>query len=507
MRQTLILLIILSSVTLSCGRRAEGETEQAVDQGNAATPPIPLLAESPATSTNTPALIAMTPAPQTPTPVPAMPLPTPPSPLIDYYVIQPGDTLSGISLAYDVAIDDLLAMNGLASDSAIIQIGQTLHVPLQVSRTGPKTRLLPDSEVVYSPAYAEFDLASFIAAQGGLLANFSQVVGGETMDGAALITRVAEKYSVGPRVLLALLEFYGGWVTQNDPSSAYPLGLANPYGDDLHLQLSWTANRLNEGYYSYKRTGSMAIRFRNGSRAIVPAGLNAGTAAIQNVLAVHTNWDTWLTQVEPTGFLATYRALFGEPAEVAIEPLIPINLTQPDLQLPWEKGTTFYYSGGPHPTYIDSGSWAAVDFGPPDVLGSCFYSREPVTAAADGRLVLTRNGAMHLDLDGDGLLHTGWVLFYLHLVADGQLEDGQMVSRGTPLGVASCEGGRSNSSHLHFARRYNGEWMAAGGPVPLVLSGWQVQAGPGQYDGRMVRGGEIKVACECWDEENAVVGE
>jgi LasA protease len=472
----------------------------------------PLLSLAPRSPTTVP-LTATPPPTATPVPSPtpriaAMPLPTPPSPLIDYYVVEPGDTLGGISWAYDIPIDELVALNGLESTEAFLQIGQTLHVPLQVSRTGPIVTLLPDSEVVYSPAYLDFDVAAFVAKQGGYLATYSQRVNGVELSGAEVIERVARQYSVGPRVLLALLEFYGGWVTHPEPQTDRPLGPANPYGESLFLQLSWTANRINEGYYGYKRTGSIAVQFRDGSRVIIPARMNAGTVGLQNVLAVHTNWETWLTQVSPNGFIQTYRRLFGDPFALAVEPLIPIDLTQPDLRLPWEAGQTFYYSGGPHATYSDGSAWAAVDFGPPDILGSCFYSAEYVTAAAGGVVLLGRKGEIYLDLDGDGHLQTGWVLLYLHVVAVDDLTNGQRVAAGDPLGYASCEGGLANSSHLHFARRNDGEWMAADGPVPLVLSGWRVKAGLGPYEGEMVRQGVVKTACECWDEAgNGLVGE
>jgi murein DD-endopeptidase MepM/ murein hydrolase activator NlpD len=445
----------------------------------------------------------------TPTPIPPMPLPTPPSPLVDLYQVEPGDTLGGISWAYDISIDELVALNNLGSEAAIIQVGQTLHVPLRVSRSGPVIKLLPDSEVVYSPAYLEFDEVAFVAAQGGYLASYSQRVNGVQLSGAEIIRRVSQQFSVGPRVLLAALEFYGGWVTQPQPSElTQPLGRANPYGDNLFLQLSWTAHRLNAGYYDYKRSGSIAIRFRDGNRAIIPPGMNAGTVALQNLLAVHTTWDTWLTQLQPDGFLKTYQTLFGDPAALAYAPVVPYNLTQPAMRLPWQPGQTFYLTGGPHAAYGDGTAWAAIDFGPPDVLGSCLYSQQPVTAAAAGVVILDRKGIMFLDLDGDGKLQTGWSLLYLHTVAIDGLTTGQVVAAGTPLGYASCEGGLSNSSHLHFARRYNGEWMAADGPVPLVLSGWQVKAGFGQYEGQMIRDGAIKTACECWDEaQNALLGE
>jgi hypothetical protein len=99
-------------------------------------------------------------------------------------------------------------------------------------------------------------------------------------------------------------------------------------------------------------------------------------------------------------------------------------------------------------------------------------------------------------------------LLYLHVVARDDVSHGQLVAAGTPLGYASCEGGISNSSHVHLARRFNGEWLAADGPIPLVLSGWQFQAGIGQYDGTAVRDGVTKTACECWDAAmNALLGE
>jgi len=149
-----------------------------------------------------------------------------------------------------------------------------------------------------------------------------------------------------------------------------------------------------------------------------------------------------------------------------------------------------------------------VDFSPADVAGSCYYSQQSIVAAAAGRLFLGDMGEMYLDLDGDGDLQTGWVLLYLHVVARDDVSHGQQISAGAPLGFASCEGGYSNSTHLHLARRYNGEWIAADGPVPLVLSGWRFQADVRQYDGTMVRDGVVKTACECWDETlNALVGE
>lgn len=437
----------------------------------------------------------------------AMPLPTPREQRFETYVVQPGDTLGGISIALDVPMDELVALNDLESEAAIIHVGQPLQVPLNVSRTGPATVLLPDSEVVLSPAYLDFDIGELVKQQGGYLSSFTAPINGVHVGGAEIVERVARQNSVGPRVLLALLEHYGGWVTQPQPSSYQPLGPANPYYDESFLlQVSWAANRVNEGYYGYKRSGNYPVRFSDNGRAMIPAGLNAGSAGIWNMLAANSDWEAWPAEAE--GFMDTFRRLFGDREALVFEPVVPNYLTQPPLRLPWEPGETFYYTGGPHAAYFSGSAWAAVDFAPPDILGNCYYSSMNITAAADGLFVLTDKGETYLDLDADGNLETGWVLLYLHVAPIEGLSDGEVVSAGTPLGYASCEGGFATSSHLHLARRYNGEWIPADGPVPFVLSDWQFKAGVGQYDGTAVRNGVTKTACDCSDDTlNALVGE
>jgi hypothetical protein len=113
-----------------------------------------------------------------------------------------------------------------------------------------------------------------------------------------------------------------------------------------------------------------------------------------------------------------------------------------------------------------------------------------------------------IDLDGDGHEETGWVLFYLHLSGQDRVPLGMQVQQGDPVGHPSCEGGFSESTHLHLARRYNGEWIAANGPLPLILSGWQFHSSGESYDGTATRGGEVRTACECRDSAfNGLVAE
>ncbi len=64
---------------------------------------------------------------------------------------------------------------------------------------------------------------------------------------------------------------------------------------------------------------------------------------------------------------------------------------------------------------------------------------------------------------------------------------GEFVDHDDPLGHPSCEGGISTGTHIHIARKYNGEWIPADGPLPFNLGGWVVHAGEVAYKGTMVR--------------------
>ncbi|TET54684.1 MAG: LysM peptidoglycan-binding domain-containing protein, partial [Anaerolineales bacterium] len=381
------------------------------------------------------------------------------------YVVQAGDTLSSIAIAFGCTPEEIAAANGLASVNAIA-IGQVLNVPTAATEEGPYLKVIPDSELVYGPAFIQFDLAGSIAGQGGDLAAYTELVEGHLLTGAEIVQLVAQRFSVGPRVLLALLELRGGWVAEVNPtaeSRLLPLGSWEPTGPGLYDQLSWAAVRLNEGYYGWKRGDRTTVRVANGVRAAVAPGLNAGTAGVQNCLAALAwSLDEWLDLVGPNGFLATYAGLFGDPFSYAVEPLLPAGLVQPELQLPWEAGLTWYLTSGPHGGWGPAGGRAALDFVTGDKIPDCTESTQWATAAARGLVVRSEAGEVVIDLDRDGFEQSGWVLLYLHVAGDGRVAEGTIVERGQRIGRLSCEGGYSEATHLHIARRYHGEWIPAG---------------------------------------------
>ena len=111
---------------------------------------------------------------------------------------------------------------------------------------------------------------------------------------------------------------------------------------------------------------------------------------------------------------------------------------------------------------------------------------------------------MDVDLDGDGFTQIGWSVLYLHVATKDRINSGVNVKAGDRIGHPSCEGGVSNGTHLHLARRYNGMWISADGGSPFNLDGWTSTGTGTQYDGLLVK---EDVSIEAWNgrrEENQI---
>ncbi len=205
-----------------------------------------------------------------------------------HYFVQANDTLGIIAEKYEVDWEDLARFNQL-SDPNALEIGQLLRIPTgQASEFGPDTKLIPDSELPFGPAALYLDIEAFAKAQGGYLSIHRDTADGKTMSGTDMIAKIARDYSVNPKILLTLLELESGWVRTINPRTStleFPLGHQNSRRIGLYAQLAWAADKLNEGYYQWKSSENIAWYTQDGAFIAASPSINAGTAAIQGLLA------------------------------------------------------------------------------------------------------------------------------------------------------------------------------------------------------------------------------
>lgn len=482
----LLPLVIIVVTGLACQRNGNPAIAPWSVSGRGSTP----IALTPTSATYMPVVRDPGAPVLTPTPDSPHALPTP-RVEPENYTVQSGDTLGKIAQNFQISLEALIQSNALVNPN-LLSVGQVLTIPVPIlSSPGPAFKIIPDSELVYSPMSVNFDVEEFINSKGGYLSNYEEEVDGQIFSGGEILERVAREFSVNPRLLLAVLDYQSKWVTLSEPAEEtldYAIGIRDEWREGLYLQLAWAANNLNRGYYLW-RVGGIGT-WITADNAIIPISplINAGTAGIQGLFAQLYARDSWEFAVSEDGLFAVYLQFFGYPFDLSIEPIIPNSLMQPQMQLPFEPNLDWAFTGGPHGAWGDGSAWGALDFAPPGEALGCVTSNEWVVAVADGQIVRAENGAVVQDLDGDGVENTGWAVLYMHIESRDRVRPGTYLRASERIGHPSCEGGVSSGTHVHIARKYNGEWIAAGGSLPFVMSGWTAHRGPHPYEGSLTRG-------------------
>ncbi len=445
--------------------------------------------------------------------VSATPLPTrgPHSPgQIFEYLAQSGDTLPAIASHFNTTVDEIRAENpDLPEAITTLPAGYPLLVPAYYSPlTGSTFHVLPDSEVVNGPSSVGFDIRSEVLIRSGFLTDQDTFAYRRQREAWQVVEIIALNYSINPRLLLALLEHQSQALSMPFPEGeerTYPMGVQDRSYRGLFWQLVWAAERINDGYYGWRSGSLQEIELADGLIVQPDPWQNAGTVALYQFFAGIYGKDAFAAAVSQEGFYKTYSALWGEPFAQEID-LIPASLQQPELALPFIPNRVWGFTGGPHPSWGTSLPHGALDFAPPSEESGCVVSTEWFTAPADGVIARSAEATVILDLDGDGDERTGWVLFYYHVATEGRIAEGVEVKQGDLLGFPSCEGGRSTGTHIHLARRYNGEWIPAAGLLPFVLDGWVAAYNGIEYEGTLTKGSKVVPACHgCAIADNQII--
>ncbi|MHC1739680.1 MAG: LysM peptidoglycan-binding domain-containing M23 family metallopeptidase [Anaerolineaceae bacterium] len=433
----------------------------------------------------------------------ATPIPTResylPGTLVDY-TVQTGDTLPALAAHFNTTEKEIHEANPtIPADVTTLPPGMPVKIPIYYKALwGNPFHILPDSLFINGPAQIGFNTVEFVNSQPGWLKNYSALSGEETRVGGDLINYVATEFSISPRLLLALAEYQTGALSQPILDSTledYPLGYKEQFHKGFYLQLVWAANILNNGYYQW-RTGRIdTINRLDGTLEHPDPWQNASTVALQNYFSLVLPIEQYNQAIYVDGFAATYQKLFGNPW-VAVQDHIPGSLVQPIFILPFTPGKTWAFTGAPHSGWGSGDPLAALDFAPPTSLGGCAGTSDFTTAIADGEVVRSEPGLIVIDLDKDGDEHTGWNILYLHMSSVDKVRQGTLVKAGDPIGHPSCEGGEATGTHVHIARKYNGEWIPADSALPFIMDGWTPHNGTDAYFGTLSKKGYVIIASD-----------
>ncbi len=415
------------------------------------------------------------------------------------YTVRSGDTLPALARRFGVDAGQIVSLEELPSQG-FLPIGQILNIPNNLGDLPYPSALLPDSEVVNSPSVVGFDIAAYISGAGGYLSTFFEEIGGEQLSGTEIIQRVADENSINPRLLLSFLEFRSHWVTGQPQASSdlrHPIGFYAPDSVGLYMELLLVAKELNIGYYGWRAGALTELKFPDGRSIRLSPQLNPGSIALQRLFSKFYKEQVWADLLYgPASYLQLHQQMFGDPwrRAAAVEPVFPDGLSQATMELPFLPGERWSFTGGPHTSWNTGSPWGALDFAPVTGEPPCVASRAWATAAAAGVVTRSGNSVVALDLDGDGYEQTGWVMIYLHIAEDQRVPAGTALGQDDRIGHPSCERGNSTGTHVHIARKYNGEWVAADGPLPFVLSGWRVSSEGRIYVGSLTKDGQTVVA-------------
>jgi hypothetical protein len=426
------------------------------------------------------------------------------------YYAQSGDMLSAVANRFGVEESEITSDADLTK-TTLIDPGTLLIIPNRITETmTPNIQIMPDAEVIFSFTAADFDVEEYVQQAGGYLSKFKDYLGSTGwINGDQAIERLAVENSINPRLILGLLEFESRWV-RGQPidilHTQYPMGFNDYHYKGMSVQLVWAINNMAIAYYGWRAGTLTHLEFPDGSSLRIDPRLNAGTVAIQYLFSRIHSQSQWAQIINPdSGFPAMYLEIFGDPwaRADAVNPIFPAALNQPPLELPFEPGVEWSMTGGPHnawgqinPAIYGTGHSvaAAIDFSPANDHSGCSETPTWVTASAPGLVVRSDNGAVMVDLDGDGYEQTGWNLLYMHIGKEDRVPKGTWLEVNDHIGHASCEGGVSTGTHLHFARKYNGEWVTADGPIPFIMGGWRVVAGDKAYEGKLVKDDKVIIA-------------
>jgi hypothetical protein len=96
---------------------------------------------------------------------------------------------------------------------------------------GTVFQIIPDAAFVYGPDLLDFDLQAFLQSTPGWFKHYRAIINEKHLDAAGVLTYYSENFSLNPKMLLALIEYQTGALTN-------PVRNENAEGSFLGLKIS-----------------------------------------------------------------------------------------------------------------------------------------------------------------------------------------------------------------------------------------------------------------------------
>lgn len=326
--------------------------------------------------------------------------------------------------------------------------------------------LVADDRFAFEPDFYAAEVQAFLEAQDSVLAQATFPVGqGEDTFAHALVGHCI-RYSLNPKVLLALIEVESGLVRGNGTGGEmqWTFGYRDAKWQGLELQLQWAAYTLADGFREARSKETPLLT--DGTLAPIPGEAGAATQSVLRLLAYTADAERFamLRSDGPGSFVATYQALFGQ------DPRLPLDDSwepsrRPFLQLPFQGFALISsYFDHEYPIFRANGSIlpysgerGSQSYDGHDGWDYALGTGTPILAAADGRVVFaglldtlcaTPAGLVVLDHGN------GYRTLYWHLQRVDALE-GTEVAAGQRIGTVGSTG-CSTGPHLHLSVEFLG---------------------------------------------------
>ena len=107
----------------------------------------------------------------------------------------------------------------IPADATTMPPGLPMKIPIYFKALWASPfKIIPDAAYVNGPAQIGFNTSAFVASHPGWLKNYVAYAGGEYRTGGEIVDYVATNYSISPRLLLAVLEYSTGALSNPVPA-------------------------------------------------------------------------------------------------------------------------------------------------------------------------------------------------------------------------------------------------------------------------------------------------